>query len=956
MKLSLFPILAFLFFSISASAQTYSLEVEVVTEDVGVLVGALGVTDLTGYSCTRLYVNMENTDDFLSSVSGDAVNPTFVNTTTSFYHSLLGAATPNGINSLLFGVYPDLAFDSWVTIGLEGSPDAAAGEAAVSTVQSTTNPWVTNFDLGGGLPGGNITIDDAIGGAWYALNGDANGVAGDELKVLLGQFTTDGDLSGQLYCQVFINGEGANEYRETFFIGGAPGCTDETACNFDAAATGDDGSCTYPSADNLDCDGNCLNDADGDGTCDEDEVPGCTDATACNFDAAATDDDASCTFPATDNLDCDGNCLNDADGDGTCDEDEVAGCTDATACNFDAAATDDDASCTFPAADNLDCDGNCLNDADGDGTCDEDEVAGCTDATACNFDAAATDDDASCTYPSADNLDCDGNCLNDADGDGTCDEDEISGCTDAAASNYDETATEDDGSCAFSCSPNWGEPVTLPSVATVLAHITVGGENAAMDDQVGAFVNDELRGVGNIIEYEGGTYVNMTVYLAGGEETVSFALFNADDCTECPLDGELTVMGFGEYGSFDDPVMFDANCNAGVLEVSLTAGWNYVSTNLIPEDYSIASMFDDALEGNLLKVLGDDDFALGQSYTPGIPSVFNSLQMHSDAAGYVIKVEEDAVWTSTGDALDAANTPLDLNEGWNIIGYVPQTVMAVEEALSSIDGNVGTVIDGQNGTVWNPANPNEFNNLLDLEPGRSYWIRMLEAATLTYPEAAELDSIGMGVVEWRTENATEAITGWSVVRAPGAAAVAAEVLLDDAPVQGEAYIGAFIGDECVAARAVMPLDGASVAQMAIMVSGLSDVHFRLWVDGTVIESEDVMTMEGGDEWGQGGAILPILRFTSETNAIAEKKGTIQFTIAPIPARLETWINLELNCEDRIRISVYDARGAEVAVIRNGAMAAGTHRVHLDLQGWAAGTYFVNGQGAHGSFRAPLVVH
>ena len=496
----------------------------------------------------------------------------------------------------------------------------------------------------------------------------------------------------------------------------------------------------------------------------------------------------------------------------------------------------------------------------------------------------------------------------------------------------------------------------MPSVATVLAHITVGGENAAMDDQVGAFVNDELRGVGNIIEYEGGTYVNMTVYLAGGEETVSFALFNADDCTECPLDGELTVMGFGEYGSFDDPVMFDANCNAGVLEVSLTAGWNYVSTNLIPEDYSIASMFDDALEGNLLKVLGDDDFALGQSYTPGIPSVFNSLQMHSDAAGYVIKVEEDAVWTSTGDALDAANTPLDLNEGWNIIGYVPQTVMAVEEALSSIDGNVGTVIDGQNGTVWNPANPNEFNNLLDLEPGRSYWIRMLEAATLTYPEAAELDSIGMGVVEWRTENATEAITGWSVVRAPGAAAVAAEVLLDDAPVQGEAYIGAFIGDECVAARAVMPLDGASVAQMAIMVSGLSDVHFRLWVDGTVIESEDVMTMEGGDEWGQGGAILPILRFTSETNAIAEKKGTIQFTIAPIPARLETWINLELNSEDRIRISVYDARGAEVAVIRNGAMAAGTHRVHLDLQGWAAGTYFVNGQGAHGSFRAPLVVH
>ena len=46
--------------------------------------------------------------------------------------------------------------------------------------------------------------------------------------------------------------------------------------------------------------------------------------------------------------------------------------------------------------------------------------------------------------------------------------------------------------------------------------------------------------------------------------------------------------------------------------------------------------------------------------------------------------------------------------------------MAVADALASIDGAVGTVIDGQNGTVWNPAS-NEFNSLLELEPGRSYW-------------------------------------------------------------------------------------------------------------------------------------------------------------------------------------------------------------------------------------------
>ena len=91
----------------------------------------------------------------------------------------------------------------------------------------------------------------------------------------------------------------------------------------------------------------------------------------------------------------------------------------------------------------------CINDTDGDGVCDEDEIAGCTDAEACNYDETATDDNNSCTYPEADNLNCDGSCINDADGDGVCDEDEVGGCTDAGACNYDATATDDNGSCEF---------------------------------------------------------------------------------------------------------------------------------------------------------------------------------------------------------------------------------------------------------------------------------------------------------------------------------------------------------------------------------------------------------------------------------------------------------------------------------------------------------------------------
>ena len=178
-------------------------------------------------------------------------------------------------------------------------------------------------------------------------------------------------------------------------------CTDSNACNYNAFAEEDDGSCTYPDA-GLDCNGDCLADADGDGICDGDEIAGCQDDTACNYDPTATDDSGDCDFTS------------------------CSGCTEADACNYDADALIDDGSCLIPGpcqtcngTDSLD-----TNDVDGDGVCDGDEITGCTNPEAVNFDPLATEDD------------------------GTC---KIFGCTDPNASNFDSNATDNDGQCAYLC-------------------------------------------------------------------------------------------------------------------------------------------------------------------------------------------------------------------------------------------------------------------------------------------------------------------------------------------------------------------------------------------------------------------------------------------------------------------------------------------------------------------------
>ena len=129
------------------------------------------------------------------------------------------------------------------------------------------------------------------------------------------------------------------------------------------AANGDPALCDTPlslhGSAYVDCDGTCLNDADLDGVCDEEEVFGCTYSAACNYVPAATQDDGSCTFAAP-NETCDGTCILDLNGDGICDDLSQPGCTYADAYNYDASATVDDGSCTFPQ-------GACQADLDQDG-------------------------------------------------------------------------------------------------------------------------------------------------------------------------------------------------------------------------------------------------------------------------------------------------------------------------------------------------------------------------------------------------------------------------------------------------------------------------------------------------------------------------------------------------------------------------------------------------------------
>ena len=127
-------------------------------------------------------------------------------------------------------------------------------------------------------------------------------------------------------------------------------CNDPSACNFLPSSLGIS-DCIYPD-ECEDCSGACLNDVNANGICDCFETVGCTDAAACNYNADATLDDGSCTYPE-EGFNCDGTCSDD-DGDGVCLLDEIYGCTDSVAVNYYPIFTEDDGGCIY-AVDLCDC-------------------------------------------------------------------------------------------------------------------------------------------------------------------------------------------------------------------------------------------------------------------------------------------------------------------------------------------------------------------------------------------------------------------------------------------------------------------------------------------------------------------------------------------------------------------------------------------------------------------------
>jgi len=164
----------------------------------GTLIAGSAMADYTGLSfdytvngdgtwTAQIFANFSAATDELDAVFGDAQNGLLIESSNGFYQNALGGATSADINPALIPLFPSLALDSWVTIGLEDNVG--------------NNMLNIGIDFSDFEAGGSIVSDN---GSWFATPDDAQVLAGADLRVMVGQFTMygeDSNVSGVLNLQ-----------------------------------------------------------------------------------------------------------------------------------------------------------------------------------------------------------------------------------------------------------------------------------------------------------------------------------------------------------------------------------------------------------------------------------------------------------------------------------------------------------------------------------------------------------------------------------------------------------------------------------------------------------------------------------------------------------------------------------------------------------------------------------
>ncbi|MFN0033377.1 MAG: T9SS type A sorting domain-containing protein [Flavobacteriales bacterium] len=322
----------------------------------------------------------------------------------------------------------------------------------------------------------------------------------------------------------------------------------------------------------------------------DDDVPGCTDPSAMNYEPTATIHDGTCLYPGCANEDADNFDPTANFDDGTC---QLGGCIDPIADNFDPLATYDNGSCLY---------------------------IGCTDPLASNYESTAEIDDGSCLFEYA-VLDISAN----------------SGCSPFTFTVYNQTDLSPAGSCLYSvddipisnmCAVEFELEISTPGLHTLEYAYMLNGDTTYATEQINVLPSANISDI---------YYDNVTYEVVCNSCTADQLIWQIDGGEVAGASGSTisTFMNGTYQNGFYQILGENANgCNAESNEVFVLQPYFTLNATegCTPWEVQFSDLTD-AVDGMVSTLnFGDGSAPIGN------PAI-NELHTYTEAGSYTISLQ-----------------------------------------------------------------------------------------------------------------------------------------------------------------------------------------------------------------------------------------------------------------------------------------------------------------------------
>jgi len=329
-------------------------------------------------------------------------------------------------------------------------------------------------------------------------------------------------------------------------------------------------------------------------------------------------------------------------------------------------------------------------------------------------------------------------------------EGDIPGCIDINAINYNSTATVDDGTCILYPQPNWifssgvglsnnsflGEEVSHSVVITLDSDIEINDQFIAIGDWIGVFHEsiDGLVCVGFTEWQEENTNISIMGFsdsigdgFMSGEEFI-WQVWDASEGISWPMEVSYSS-NFPNEGYFvedgQSAVVSMYNLNPITHQnLYFSNGWSLFSSYMITADMNIMTVLEPIVD-NLIIVKDNN----GNAYL--VEYQFNALGSIEPGQGYLIKTTSALELTLEGAFAKPELHPVQLLEGWNMIGYLKEDAELAENIFEDlVDQGLIQIVKDDMGNAYIPQW--YFNGIGEMEPGKGYQVKTFQDAVLQY--------------------------------------------------------------------------------------------------------------------------------------------------------------------------------------------------------------------------------